>query len=132
MNTATRTLSELKGITLASLNIRSLYRSLDVISTLLNKTKVDYFLIQETFLNNSIDKNPISIYGYNTVRSDRNMGSGKSSGGGILTYVRDKITYEELTDLTLCTPHLEIHWVKMILKDTRDTFVANAYLPPDG
>ena len=130
MDTATKTLSSLKGISYASLNIRSLYRSIDEVDLLLEKSKIDFLLLQETFLNNHISDGEISIKGYNFVRQDRQETSGKKSGGGIITYIRNGITHKIVNELSLCTPHIEVSWIKMLLKDTRDTYVANVYMPP--
>ena len=51
----TSELKELKGITYRSLNIRGLLRSVDDISILLEETKLDILLLQETLLCPSID-----------------------------------------------------------------------------
>ena len=55
MDTAINELSKLKGISLASLNIRSLYPSLDELNILLQKTSIDLLVLQETFSNDSLN-----------------------------------------------------------------------------
>ena len=78
------TLAELgkcKGIKIASLNIRSIFKNLEEVSISLKQGNIDILLLQETFLTNHISNEMINIPGYNIYRSDRDAGSGKSGVG---------------------------------------------------
>ena len=37
-----------------------------------------------------------------------------------------------MNDLCFCSPDLELQCLKLMLKDTRDTFILNVYKPPSG
>ena len=52
-------IARLKGITMAFLNVSSLYRNLDEIAIFLENSNVDVLLLAETFLNNAVDSNHI-------------------------------------------------------------------------
>lgn len=56
----------------------------------------------------------------------------KRQGGGLLTYVNKKLNIQKMEDWSTCTPHVEMQWLKLQLKDTRDTYLANIYRAPDG
>ncbi len=64
-------LSKIKGITLGSLNVRSLYNKVDDVKLLLERTSLDILCIQETFLSTCIDDMHIHIPNYNISRLDR-------------------------------------------------------------
>ena len=76
----TAALSKLKGITFSCLNVRSLTKHFDSIKTLLIRTNLDFLILNETFLNDSIEDNELSIPNYNFFRFDRNQNSGKFGG----------------------------------------------------
>ncbi len=86
MNTVANALSERKGPMICSLNIRSIYRSLDELSLLLQDNAIDVMLLQESFLNDSVSDAQLEIVGYNLHRFDRQATSGKSAGGGLCAY----------------------------------------------
>ncbi len=59
-----------KGITMAFLNIRSLYKNFDEIEIFLSESKVDVLLLGETFLNYSVDSTHLQVTGYSLHRFD--------------------------------------------------------------
>ena len=132
MDTAHSLLSELKGISFASINIRSLYRNVDELSLILQHSKLDLLLIQETFLNSSISDPHISIDGYTLLRKDHTEASGKKSGGGLVAYANTDRKFQHIPEHGICTPDFEAMWIRLSLPDTRDTFIANVYQRPDG
>ena len=79
-------LSSAKGILIASLNIRSVMQHFDEIKLILEHRDIDILLLQETFLYSSISNAVIEIDGYNLFRNDRDSGTGKRGGGGLITY----------------------------------------------
>ena len=79
----TAALSKLKGISFASLNIRSITRKYDDIRSILQRSKIKCLLLSETFLNGSITDEELKVPGYNLHRWDRNENSGKFGGEGL-------------------------------------------------
>ena len=64
---------------------------------------------------------------YTTVRADRPH----KSGGGLITLIRDNITYT-LTDIhsTINTHNIKLQVVKVHLNNTKHVTIANVYIPP--
>ncbi len=125
-------LRSLRGITFASLNIRSIYRKIHEVNLLLNKSKLDLLLLNETWLNHSVGDEELQIDNYTSHRFDRDAGSGKRGGGGLLAYSRNHYNFEHVFDWNVCTPDIEIQWLKLSLPRTRPTYIANIYRPPEG
>ncbi len=127
-----RELKHSKGISFCSLNVRSIFKNLDEVSTILENGNIDMLLLQETFLTNYITNDMIHIDGYNILRSDRDAGSGKRGGGGLMVYYRKSLNVTHLIDSNLCNHDIEYQWLCLNLKDTRKTYIGNIYCPPDG
>ncbi len=125
-------LSKLKGITFCCLNIRSLTKHYDSIKTLLNRTKVDCLILNETFLNDSINDYELEIPDYDLYRFDRNANSGKFGGGGVAIYAHNKYDFTCIEASKSCTPHSENFWLQLSLPNTRPTLINAFYRPPDG
>ena len=68
---------------------------------------LDPLILGETFLNNSVNSQYITIEGYQLYRNDCDSGSGKRSGGGLAVYVRDHYDFNLIDNWSLCTPDLE-------------------------
>ena len=132
MDENTHELARLKGVSMASLNIRSLYRCIDDLRSILPRTELDVLVLQETFLNTTICDAEVDIGGYQMFRFDRTEASGKSKGGGLVTYVSNRYSYEHVAHLNECNRDCELQCVKLSLPETRSTFIINAYRPPDG
>ena len=75
-------LKQLKGISIGSLNIRSVFKHLDEVEILLKESQLDLLLLQETFLNYAVADPVLSQDKYYIFRQDRDNGSGKRGGGG--------------------------------------------------
>ena len=82
-------INNLRGVSIASLNICSLVRKIDKLRILLSQSNLDILALNETFLKSVID-NELNIPGYRLIRSDRTAALGKSCGGGIAIYVRQE------------------------------------------
>ena len=98
MHSTTETLKELKGITFASLNVRSLYRKYDDNSILLSQSNVDLLLLQETFLNSSVSDNLLNVNNYCMIRQDRDTVNGKTAGGGLVAYIGEQYHLSHIPD----------------------------------
>ena len=124
-------LKDIKGIKIGSI-IRSLYRSVDDVSLFLRRSGFDVFCIQETFLNNHISDLEIELPGYTMHRFDRTGDSGKSMGGGLVTYSTTKYVTEHQTAYNICSADVEIQCITLRLPHTRHTHILNTYRAPDG
>ena len=125
-------IAKLRGIKFGGLNIRSLYKKIDDVNLLLQDSKLDFLGITESWLNYSIAGPEIKIPNYSAFRFDRDAGSGKRGGGGIVCYCSNRYNFEHLTDWNICTPDIGCRWSKLHLKATRPTFVGCIYRPPEG
>ena len=67
----TKAISNMRGITLASLNIRSLSRHIDSVQIMLERSDLDLLAINETYLNQSILDTELNIHRYNFITYDR-------------------------------------------------------------
>ena len=130
--TASNELKELKGIALCSLNIHGLYGKLDEVRLLLDRSNVDVLVLNETFLNNGHTDAELAIKGYQLYRLDRDETVGKKGGGGLAAYCTCARDISVVDHLNLCTPDIELLWLKLKLPDTRDTYICSVYRPPDG
>ena len=81
---------ELKGISMGSLNVRSLFKNLNKVLLLLEKTDLSILALQETFLNQYVGSLILESPDHNIWCSDRTLESGKSCGGGLCMYTNKK------------------------------------------
>ncbi len=125
-------LSQLKGISLAHINIRSLFGKLEDISSILTRGNICIMGTSETWLNSSVPNSMINIPHYDLYRFDRNRNSGKQTGGGVCIYTHTKYNIIARDELSTCTPDIETVWVQLALKDTRPTYIACVYRPTSG
>ena len=89
-----RSVANLKGFKIASLNVHSLLKHIDEIRHVLLSAPFDIFAINESKVDELTPDNEISIPGYNFIRKDRNR-----SGGGVVLYIRDNIPFSNREDL---------------------------------
>ena len=125
-------LQNLKGISIASLNICGLVSKLDDISHLLQQSNLDILVLTESHLSEKIDDSLLNIPGYTFYRQDRTAASGKRSGGGIITYFKIDRDVFLLNDHSSCSPHLECMWLRLELKLARPTYLCCLYRAPDS
>ncbi len=125
-------LSSLKGITLSHWNARSLFPKIDNVIVWLSISKIDCFIISESWLNDNIPDSYISIAGYRTFRWDRSPETGKSRGGGLVCYGRNNLNITMLTEYNLSLPDVEIMVLRISLTNTRAWYVICIYRAPDG
>ncbi len=94
-NTAATTteLSKLRGVSFGAYNIRSITRKFDDISIFLKRSKLNLLALNETWLNSSIADCELNIDGYAFHRFDRDLGTGRIGGGGLITYYSTKYKF---------------------------------------
>ena len=128
-----------KEITIALLNVRSLYPKIDQLRSFLNQHPLDFLCINETWLNDNIGNSDINIDGYNIVRKDRKTRMPqttctnplkKSHGGGVLIYVRDNYSYKLRNDLI--TNDIECLWIEVKIPGTEPFLINTCYRPPSA
>ena len=82
----TRSVANLKGFKIASMNVNSLLKHIDEIRHVSLSAPFDIFAINESKSDELISDNEISIPGYSLIRKDRNR-----AGGGVVLYIRENI-----------------------------------------
>ena len=78
-----------KGMTIAHINVRSLFPKLDEIRWLTEELVLDIVCMSESWLNSNILDEDISIPEYSIIRNDR----GDKTGGGVSCFVYQKQYY---------------------------------------
>ena len=107
------------------MNINSLLKQIDELRVLLANSSIDILAINESKIDDSIHDNEINIVGYIMVRNDRNR-----SGGGVVRYIRDTISFSERKDLV--PEPLEIICIE-VRRPNRVAFLISAwYRPPNS
>ena len=113
-----------KGISVATLNTRSLEPRVAELREMFKATELDILAVTETWCDDTKTRE-IEIDGYNIVRKDRNR-----HGGGVLIYIRNGINFKERQDLE--HPDVETTWIeveKLLCK--APTLLGAYYRPPD-
>src|SRR2546426_1375755 len=94
------------------------------LTILAKQLKADIILIQETKLNTK-NKTP-NITGYTSIRKDRT-----TEGGGLMTYIKDDITYTELfSNPNSAQTPIENQSFKRHLTKHKQLKMNNLYIPP--
>ena len=125
-------MASFKGLTIAHINIRSVFRKLEEVVRILSEGDIDILCVGETWLNHSVPDHMLAINGYNIVRHDRTIASGKRTGGGVMIYYKNHLDISTLDDLCICNQNVETLWIKLQLKQTRPQYICTVYRPPDG
>ena len=123
-------LRKLRGPSFGCLNIRSLVRKIDDIRLFLSQSELNCLCLTESWLNNAISDEEISIPNYNLVRFDRGKGQSKKGGGGLIAYIDTRYQFEHISEWDLCNDDMEVLWLKLSLQLTRPTYVGIVYRPP--
>ncbi len=114
-----------KGLKLAFLNVHHIRAKIDEVKLLIVKEEPDIFGLAETFLDKRTGSHTLQQSGYCTERLDR---KGKK-GGGILCYINEDVAYRRRLDLE--NDSLEMIWIEIIQKATKNILVSMMYRPPD-
>ena len=128
-----------KGLALAHLNIRSLWRKLDSLKiTLSDQFQIDILGISETWNTQNLDDSLISIKGYDILRVDRKWSDVNNDtvkkGGGVMLYISNKLQYttRDLQMHDISSKNIECQWVRIVLEKQRNVIVGNLYRPWQG
>ena len=129
-----------KGLKIVHVNIRSLYRKLDQLTSLYCKT--DFLLCSETWLNSKYDMNGITICGMIPYRLDRceaspeerRLGNIPVRGGGVIIYVNQKWSPYVcvVDDFTVITRNYECITLRVQKPNNRIMYIMCVYKPPTG
>ena len=114
-----------KGIKVAHLNIRSLRNKTVDLRSYLLQNPYDVLGISETWLNEDISNDTISIDGFTFERKDRN-----GLGGGVGCFIQNKYTYVRRKDLE--NNDLELMWLEIKRTNSSSIFVGICYRKPDS
>ena len=100
-----------KVLHISNLNVRHLLPKLDELRIMLaSKNGPDIFGLCETFLNQNIPDNLLSINGYQFVRKDRCCTIDKA-GGGVILYLRSSINCQRRKEIEISK--LETLWTEI-------------------
>ena len=117
-------------------NARSWFKKMDETFSVMEG--VDILGISETWLNSTHSDAQVSVDGYGTIRSDRNVKRldthGNKKGGGLILYIKQKFWHHatEITEITSCTSDLEQLWVNICKPGNKRLIVGLCYRPPSG
>ena len=127
-----KSLSTIKAMSIGAWNARSLWNKLDEFTRILYDSELDISLVTESWFSGNHLDSELEIEGYTFQRSDRNTDTGKSTGGGLILYIRDHINYVDLNTFTINSRDLEAMWTKIKLKNSRPFYICSVYRPPSG
>jgi hypothetical protein len=112
---------------IAHINIRSLRNKVHEVQLLMQKLSIDILCLTETWLNETIKDNLVSIPGYNITRYDR----GLNTFGEVAIYIHDNIPFKLRNDLITFTK-LEMIWIEIPYKVTESMLISCLYRPPSA
>ena len=115
-----------RGLKLFHQNVRGLLSNKSMIDEVLQSFgKIDLLSLSETHLSTE-PESMMTIPGFTFEKLNRVKGS----GGGVGAYISDRLNYIRRTDLE--TPELELMWVEIIIKSSRNILIGVMYRPPDS
>ena len=85
--------------------------------------------ICETFLNNNISSNQLTVNGFDHIRKDRSVTQEKSRGG-VMLYFRNNINCKHRPEFELSK--LETIWTGITLPNSKPFLICTAYRPPNA
>ena len=108
---------------LASLNVRSLFPKVDEVATFVKTFNFSVFIVNESWLDESISDNDIQIPGYDVIRRDRNR-----QGGGVCIYIMSNLKYSILQGYGI---DIESAWICIDIY-SKKIVVGTVYRPPSA
>ena len=112
------------------MNVRSLLPKIDELCAFVSSTPIDIIAITESWLNEDIDNNILSVNGFNIHRNDRSTGR----GGGVCAYIFSRIPSKIREDLE--NSAYECMWVWLrpyrLPRPLSGIMVGLVYSPPDA
>ena len=119
-----------KGLHMANLNIHHLLPKFDELRiSMASQNGPDVLGICETFLNNNISSNQLTVNGFDHIRKDRSVTQEKS-GGGVILYFRNNLNCKHRPELELSK--LETIWAEITLPNSKPFLICTAYRPPNA
>ena len=91
------------------------------------KNPFDIICLNETFCDDSIADNEISLPNYSIERKDRNR-----HGGGISIYIRNNLTFVRRIDLETDDVECTCIWVEIKCKHRQPVLMSSIYRPPSS
>ena len=125
-------LKEYQWHTMMCWNSRSVVNNIEELERLVILANPEYIGICESWMNSNIDTQEIDICGYSCHRANRTENTGTKTGWGTLIYYKDQLPCSPQDQLTVCTPDVELSWVKLSLTNTRPIYIGVTYRPPSG
>lgn len=107
------------------LNIQGFLKHKDEIEQLIKLWKPEIVCLTETHITEEINDFEVNVKNYNVVRCD----TCNSRTGGVLTYVKRNILFEEITNKSV-EQNVWLSTVKLIGKKYADIIVCNTYHSP--
>ena len=119
-----------KGLHLANLNIRHLLPKLDELRiSMACENGSDVPGICETFLNDDISFNQLTVNGFDHIRKDRSVTKDKS-GEGLILYFRNNINCKHRPEFEIS--NVEHIWGEITLPKSKSFLICSAYRPPSA
>ena len=119
-----------KGVKMAHINIRSLFKKIDQLRE--SFAGMDVIVVGETWLTPSIPNSAISIPGYRLFRVDR-MEQRDKRGGGLCIYVKSMYTIKPITDCyNIINENIECLGIQMKHPHIKPFNILGVYRPPTG
>jgi hypothetical protein len=113
------------GLSIASLNVRSILPKIEQIKHLLQTIKFDILCINESWLDDNIGIHEYDIPGYNVISKHRNR-----HGGGIVVYIIETLMFVRRCDLETST--VECVWIQMSQDNGEKLLLCSIYRPPSA
>ena len=119
-----------RGIKMFHLNVRGLHSNIDLLEKFIyDHNGMDIIGLTETHIQTNSDIDNASLYdipGYSFVKKNRHKGL----DGGVACYISDKYSFKRRSDLE--KNNLEILWLEILLKNSKNFLLAIMYRPPDS
>ena len=119
-----------KGLHMANLNVRHLLPKLDELRiSMACENGPDVLGICETFLNDDISCNQLTVNGFDHIRKDRSVTQDKS-GGGLILYFRNNINCKHRPEFEIS--NIETIWAEITMPKSKPFLICTAYRPPNA
>ena len=109
-----------KGLHCIHINARSMLPKLSELRILAAKSKAAVIAVSETWLDETVTDQEVSIHGYVVTRRDR-----LRSGGGVCLYTRTDLAFNPRQDLE--KEGLEAVWLEVLLPKTKPILIGACY-----
>ena len=112
------------------MNVRHLLPKLDELRiSMACENGPDVLGICETFLNDDISCNQLTVNGFDHIRKDRSVTQDKS-GGGLILYFRNNINCKHRPEFEIS--NIETIWAEITLPKSKPFLICTAYRPPNA